>query len=297
MRDWEVFIDEVAGSDIWGFVVLDYYFQLKKEGAAIGPSEFIDQILERAVSRGVDLMALHRSLLAVSVQLLGDDFEDVVGKSRRLLDGVRLSDRGKLCEAFVQHYGEYGRGAVAAQRLTGLEGGGDETKEVTMNSGRPRVFVSYSNDSEAHATWVRKLAEHLYKNGCDVRLDQWDLRLGDDLLQYMEKCVRESDRVLLVCTPNFRVKANEGKGGVGYEKGIVSGEVYHDAPERKFIPVLRSGDPSQSLPSYLKPILYIDFRRDEDFASRAEDLLRDILNSPRHLPPTPGPNPFSGRGT
>ena len=42
----------------------------------------------------------------------------------------------------------------------------------------PRVFVSYSHDSQAHKDWVLKLATRLLANGVEVILDQWDLRLG-----------------------------------------------------------------------------------------------------------------------
>ena len=45
----------------------------------------------------------------------------------------------------------------------------------------PRVFISYSHDSQAHKDWVRHLAEKLQRNGVDTILDQWDLRLGGDL--------------------------------------------------------------------------------------------------------------------
>ena len=85
-----------------------------------------------------------------------------------------------------------------------------------------------------------------------MSLDKWDLKPGADLLQYMESSVRESDFVLLVCTPRFAAKANSGAGGVGYEKRVVTGELFHGSPEEKFIPILLSGSPAEALPSYLK---------------------------------------------
>ena len=42
----------------------------------------------------------------------------------------------------------------------------------------PKVFISYSHDSELHKSWVENLAGRLVKNGVDVVFDQWDLRLG-----------------------------------------------------------------------------------------------------------------------
>lgn len=49
----------------------------------------------------------------------------------------------------------------------------------------PKVFISYSWDTEGenleHKKWVLDLATKLRFHGVDVTLDQFDLRLGDDL--------------------------------------------------------------------------------------------------------------------
>jgi len=164
----------------------------------------------------------------------------------------------------------------------------------------PKSFISYSWDDEDHKRWVRMLAENLQRNGVKVFLDQWDLHLGADLPQYMETCVRDVDYVLLVCTPSFALKANFGEGGVGYEKSVVTGEIFsgsHDA--RKFVPLLRTGSPQESLPSYLKSKVFIDFSDSRAFSSQLEELLRHIFGSPRHSPPSLGrkPNFISDKST
>lgn len=43
------------------------------------------------------------------------------------------------------------------------------------------AFIFYSWDSDSHKARVLKLASDLRRHGVDVVLDQWDLRLGDDL--------------------------------------------------------------------------------------------------------------------
>lgn len=98
----------------------------------------------------------------------------------------------------------------------------------------PKCFISYSRDNSIHKEWVRKLGEELRKNGVDVTLDQWDLGPGMDLLSFMETSIRESSFVLLVCSPEFAVKANTSSGGVGYEKGIVSGEIFYKLGSEKW---------------------------------------------------------------
>jgi hypothetical protein len=45
----------------------------------------------------------------------------------------------------------------------------------------PKVFISYSHDSQEHKKWVLDLATRLRNNGVDAIIDQWELRAGDDL--------------------------------------------------------------------------------------------------------------------
>lgn len=156
----------------------------------------------------------------------------------------------------------------------------------------PHVFISYSWDSEEHKVWVRKLAEKLQLNGAKVFLDQWDTYPGIDLPKYMETSVRDADFVLLICTPLFAKKANDTYGGVGYEKIIVTGEIFEgSASPKKFVPLIRVGQPKESLPSYLKSKLYIDFRKDSDFETSSEQALRHLHGAPLHSPPPIGPTP------
>ncbi len=116
----------------------------------------------------------------------------------------------------------------------------------------PKCFVSYSWDSEEHKKWVRELATLLRSNGVDTVVDQWALHPGSDFLNFMETAIRESDYVILVCTQNFAEKANLGIDGVGYEKSIVTGEIYQQSgSSSKYVPILRAGSVADSFPSYL----------------------------------------------
>lgn len=141
-----------------------------------------------------------------------------------------------------------------------------------------RVFISYSWDSEQHKDWVRRLARGLSSGGLNVQLDQLDLRPGADLTRYMESAVRESDYVLLVCTPEFASRADGRVGGVGYEQSIVTGEIIagvgHD---EKFIPVLR-GDPETSIPSFLRSRVWADFSEEVDFEVAVRELIEQLTS-------------------
>jgi len=67
----------------------------------------------------------------------------------------------------------------------------------------PKVFISYSHDSQQHKEWVLGLASALRTNGIDAKLDQWDLSPGQDIAAFMAEGIRTADRVLLICTSPY----------------------------------------------------------------------------------------------
>lgn len=158
----------------------------------------------------------------------------------------------------------------------------------------PKVFVSYSHDSEEHKAWVAKLTTDLRRNGVDATLDQFDLALGQDVAMFMQRGVSSSDRVIMVCSEAYVTKADAGAGGVGYERLIITSEVVENIDTKKFIPLVR-GNPSRlKVPKFMGPRLYVDFTRDEDYAAKLDELLHEIHNVPVAAKPPLGPNPFSG---
>src|SRR5713101_3784811 len=100
----------------------------------------------------------------------------------------------------------------------------------------PTAFVSYSWDSDEHRDWVLEFATRLRGDGVETVLDQWHLVPGDQLPAFMEKAVRESDYVLIVCTPRYRGRSERRVGGVGYEGDIITGQVLATRNQRKFSP-------------------------------------------------------------
>jgi len=158
----------------------------------------------------------------------------------------------------------------------------------------PRVFISYTHENPAHKAWVATLASNLRENGIDAVLDQWELTYGADVTLFMEGGIRSATRVLLVCTPAYARKANEGTGGVGYERLVVTGEMAKNIDTNKFICVLRAGDDAESLPTFAKTRLYVDFRDDTTYAVALEELLRDLHKAPANPKPPLGPSPFAG---
>jgi tetratricopeptide (TPR) repeat protein len=161
----------------------------------------------------------------------------------------------------------------------------------------PVVFVSYSKESEAHARWIENdFAARLLAHGCDVRLDLWEAAPGDPIPEFMERAVRESRHVLVVCTATYKQKMDTRTGGVGYEGHIMTGELFNSRLlPRKFIPVVRSGEPSESIPSWLLGRYYVDLRAelsDDQYERQFSTLLATLHGSLPNRPPlAPAPRP------
>ncbi len=122
----------------------------------------------------------------------------------------------------------------------------------------PKVFISYSWDSEDHKIWVRDLATRLRNDGVDVTLDQWHVNLGEQLPAFMERAIRDNDFVLIICTPRYRHKSEGRLGGVGYEGDIIQGEVFIKGNHTKFIPVLPTGKWEDAAPHQLLGKAYLN---------------------------------------
>lgn len=159
-------------------------------------------------------------------------------------------------------------------------------------SSPPKVFISYSHDSPEHKKWVKDLAEKLRGEGVNAILDQWELKLGEDVTLFMEHGIEDADYVLVICTDTYIRKAEGGFGGVGYERLIVTSEFIEDIGRSKFIPIVKDVSGSKKTPRFLltrKRIETVDGEiGEEDF----QELLKILRETPE-LPPPLGDNPLS----
>ena len=154
----------------------------------------------------------------------------------------------------------------------------------------PKAFISYSWDTDAHKQWVAKLATDLRRDGVEAILDQWAAVPGDQLTAFMEKEIRENDYVLIICTPNYCLKSDTRKGGVGYEGDIMTAEVLSEGNHRKFIPILAQGTWDKSAPTWLKGKYYIDLSSDDKYTANYSDLTATLLGTRPLAPPVQKPS-------
>ena len=96
----------------------------------------------------------------------------------------------------------------------------------------------------------------------------------------------------MVFTPNYKLKADKRTGGVGYEYSIMNIELYNNiTSNEKFIPLLRKGEMSESIPTFMQQFIHIDVKNDENFENSYNDLIREIYNEPEIKKPNIGSKP------
>jgi tetratricopeptide (TPR) repeat protein len=156
-------------------------------------------------------------------------------------------------------------------------------------SGPPKVFISYAWEEEPHPTWVGELATRLRtKDGLDVTLDRWAAQPGDELTLFMEKGIRDSRFVLMICTPLYKAKFDERLGGVGYEARNIAGEIYTGLATKKIIPIHRQGGKwAEAAPTAVLGSFYVNLTGDP-FREVHYRTLVDFLHGRREVAPRIG---------
>lgn len=134
----------------------------------------------------------------------------------------------------------------------------------------PKVFISYSHDSQAHADSVLDLANRLRADGLDCSIDQYEESPPEGWPQWMERLIRESEFVIIVCSEFYlnkllgKVKPTEGLG-VRWEGKLVYQHLYNDGANSKFIPVLLANGKPEHIPTPLQGATYYRPDNQQDF--------------------------------
>ena len=160
-----------------------------------------------------------------------------------------------------------------------------------MTSDNKKAFISYAWDNEEHKKWVLKFATDLRKHGVDAILDQWDVRLGNDLQFFMEQGLTNSHFVLCICSDKYIEKANGGIGGAGYEKRILASEMMNNSDKRYIIPIIKGNNGTEKVPTFLSGLRYIDFDN-RNYFDCYQELLERIYDEDVKKKPPLGDNPF-----
>lgn len=149
-------------------------------------------------------------------------------------------------------------------------------KKVTITTNEiknPRVFISYTGTDYNNRKWVKDFACRLRDNGVDARIDIFHLKPGQDLPQWMTNELIMADKVLLICDKYYAEKADNRKGGVGWETMIIQGDMLSKQEQNKYVAILRDKNMDRSLPLYVKSKYALNWVDDGIVDKEFEDLL------------------------
>lgn len=146
----------------------------------------------------------------------------------------------------------------------------------------PRVFISYSHDSEAHKDRVLQLADRLRRDGIDAVIDRYEPAPPDGWPHWMQEQIECADFVIMVCTEVYhrRVAKRElpckGLGGT-WEGHLIYAEFYRaGASSRKFLPVVLQEDDQRFIPAPFATLNRYSLACDAGY----EHLLRSLTDTP-----------------
>jgi hypothetical protein len=168
----------------------------------------------------------------------------------------------------------------------------------------PKVFISYSHDTPAHASRVWEIADQLRAHGIDATIDMFYPNPPEGWPRWMEKQIEVSDFVLMVFTERYfrRCRGEEAPGigkGVAWESILISNELYNSPHfNNKFIPVVLERTDKQWIIQRMSG--YTNYTIDQlslEVDCGYQDLFRHITNQPKTPARVLGPIPQLGATT
>ena len=177
-----------------------------------------------------------------------------------------------------------------------------ETADKPAEERPSRVFISYAHSDlndrpDPHAELVRDFWIFLRSHGIDARLDRPAAERRQDWPSWMGEQVREADHVIIVASPEYRLRAegrtatDEGRG-VQWEARLIRDALYENPQDlNRFIPVVLPGQSVTGIPHFMSPASVTFYTINEFTVKGAESLLRLLLRQPFQLDPPLGPCP------
>jgi nucleoside phosphorylase len=163
-------------------------------------------------------------------------------------------------------------------------------QEMNLDSVSPKVFISYSHDSQEHKDRVLELADRLREDGIDCTIDQYEESPSEGWQRWMLNRVEEATFVLVACTEQYdrrfcgREAAGKGKGAT-WEGGVIIQELYDDQGQNaKFIPITLTPEDANFIPSPLRGATSYRLNTDDGY----ELLYRRLTNQHRTRKPELG---------
>jgi len=231
----------------------------------------------------IDLYGIFLLLdLKIPNNQINNEFDKLVENDiiTKFMDGFRLTVKGreKKKNLMDQEISIENKGIMTATS--------GHFTEITLID--KTAFIAYSWDNEEHKKWVKKLADQLMENGVYTIFDQYSIRYGFSIPNFMNK-IDEVDYILVVCTSNYNEQLKKMDSGTHYEGTIIGGKITEGFPRERIIPIYREG--RKISPPFLKGILGVNMKKDEDFELEFKKLLKHIYGKDGIKPPPLGSPP------
>jgi hypothetical protein len=133
----------------------------------------------------------------------------------------------------------------------------------------PKIFISYTYDSEDHAKQVGSFCNQLMQDGIDCTLEQYE--------DVPEQGRTKADFVLMICTQNYYNKVNRKKDA---GKGLDVKWEGNDTKNTSSIPVLFDQKDVDYIPLPLKNDIYYTVDSKENYEKLYARIAR-ITNQPK----------------
>ena len=160
----------------------------------------------------------------------------------------------------------------------------EENKMQVVPQTPTKVFATYcwtdkeGKNDEAHQTKVHSLVNALRKRGFDATFDKAlnDTCTANDFMRMMVENIYKSDKVVVVLSEGYAIKANEFKGGVGDEYELLINDIKQHT--NKYILVSFSGRGNEIYPFALQGRDTVDLSKLE--SSEIENLIKKLKGVP-----------------
>jgi GUN4-like/SEFIR domain len=155
-----------------------------------------------------------------------------------------------------------------------------------MNSAStaPKVFISYSHDSQEHKDRILELANRLRGSGVDCNIDQYEESPAEGWPRWMMNQLEWADFVVVVCTQQYnrrfrgQEEPNIGRG-VTWEGAIISQELYDShVKSTKFVPVVFSSGDENFIPVMIRGFSRYLLNTQEEYTKLYRRLTNQQLN-------------------
>jgi SEFIR domain len=136
------------------------------------------------------------------------------------------------------------------------------------NKGRIKVFVTYAWGKELHNTRVISFTNLLRVSGFDANLDTSVTQSSTTthFPSMMDTYLRDSDKVVVILSPEYKKKAEDGHGGVGAEYLSILAELHGGSSDKYILASFRKVTTSEIasiVPSGFKGYEILDLYKDQ----------------------------------